>query len=63
MSGGLFNYGSAEIVEFTDTFDEADKIAKNVFKTHKGATDLHVWILRCEKTYCNAGITIERKKE
>lgn len=60
MPGGVITYGSAEIVGFYETFEESDKEAEGIFKQYEGAPDLHVWIMRCLKTYNNGGIAIER---
>lgn len=60
MSGGVFTYGSAEIDNYYDTFKKADKAAKAIYKKLEGSPDLHVWIVRCIKTYCNGGIAIEK---
>lgn len=60
MPGGVIDYGAAQIVDFFNSFDDADDQAKEVFESHEGEIDLRVWILRCEKTYCNAGVIIER---
>lgn len=62
MPGGVFNYGVAEIYDFYRSFEEADKNAKKVFHNLRGKPDLHVWVLRCEKTYLNYGIAIEERK-
>jgi hypothetical protein len=60
MPGGVLSYGSAEIVDYFDSFENADSKAKEIFAENEGAPDLHVWIMRCVKTYQNAGVAIER---
>ena len=60
MSGGIFNYGFAQIVDFFPTFQKADECAKKTFAEWEGEPDLHVWVMRCLKTYNNGGIAIER---
>jgi len=61
MPGGVITYGSAEITDFCDTFEKADKIAHAVYLQNKGQPDLHIWVMRCLKTYQNGGIAVEKK--
>jgi hypothetical protein len=55
MPGGVLDYGSADIKEFFDTFDKADRYARNLFiETETDLVDPRVWVLLCEKTYVRA---------
>jgi hypothetical protein len=59
MPGGVFDYGSAKIVEYYDTFEEADRAAVTVFEENWREPNLYVWVTRCIKTYTNNGIALD----
>ena len=55
MNGGVLDYGIADIKEFFDSFEDADKYAKELFiNTQENLIEPRVWILRCDKTYVRA---------
>lgn len=57
MPGGLFDYGIADIKEFFNSFEDADKYAKELFDSTKRAVVYPmIWVLRCERTYRTEGI-------
>ena len=63
MSGGLFDYGTADIKEFFDSFKEADDYAKKLFDETKDSVVMpYIWVLRCERTYRSEGIADSREK-
>jgi len=57
MPGGVLDYGVADIKEFFNTFEKADKYAKKLFDvTHKDLVYPMVWVLKCERTYQEGGV-------
>jgi|GEM_PF-2770731 len=61
MSGGIINYGTAKIIDFYETFEEADEEAREEFKNISEAPFPYVWILKCERTYQDGGIAESHK--
>ena len=51
MKGGVWDYGEAEIIEFTETKNAALQIAENHIKNDKGFMCPRVWVLFCDRTY------------
>ena len=53
--GGVWDYGVGNILEFFDSFEDADRYAKKYFTDWEdGLVDPRVWVLRCDKTYVRA---------
>jgi len=62
MTGGVWDYGTADIKEFFDDYKEADTYAQKLFNaTHKNLIMPFVWVLECKKTYQEGGIAVSER--
>jgi len=53
--GGIWDYGEGMILDFFDSFEKADKFAKEYFVGWEhDLVEPRVWVLCCDKTYVRA---------